>query len=319
MTRHRRPADAARRRAQRSARRSSTRCPTRTTSALVAFGSPRRSSRCRRRPTARSSRRRSRRCTPGEGTALGDAIVLAARRSAQRAEGEGRRRCRRRSVLAASPTARADGGQTAPLDGGEAGEGRRRHRLDGRSSARRTASSRRRSPAATRSRSACRRAPARCRRIAQDDGRRVLPRAHERSAQPGLRASRDARRPRTADREITDLFAGGAIVLLLVGGGALGALVPEGPVKTSPSSCSRPSRVAPRSPSAPRRRPRRTSARACRSACRVAGPWVRRRRTGQAPSSSSTCPKSFIVGGLDAELSEPRDRRRLRRAVSAAR
>ena len=59
---------------------------------------------------------------------------------------------------------------------------------------------------------------------------------------------------------------------------------------------------APRSPSASRRLRRDArSARACRSACPVAGPWVL--ATQARAEFQLDCPKKFIVGGLDAELS----------------
>ena len=108
-------------------------------------------------------------------------------------------------------------------------------------------------------------------------------------------------------REITDVFAGGSALLLLVGGALSASLVPEGAVRralvarrargsSALAASVEPRRRDERVPRLPRLRARRgpVGGRA-RVASDCRGPQVQ---------YQLTCPRGYIVGGLDAELTD---------------
>ena len=162
---------------------------------------------------------------PSEGTAIGDAIALA---DEARHSGSGRATasCRRRRC-SSSPTARATAASTAPLAAARQARRRAHPGVDRARRHARTASSRTSSSAATRSRSACRRARARCSRSRSVSGGQFF-RARTSAALTSVYKKLATRiGHRTQNRQITDLFAGGAIVLLLARRRPLGVLVPE--------------------------------------------------------------------------------------------
>ena len=145
-----------------------------------------------RRPRARHAARST--AQPGEGTAIGDAVVLSLRVGRPRSP-----RCRRRPARScSSPTARGTAVGRARRRRA-AGEARRACRSTPCSSARRTASSRRSSPAGIAGSSGSRR-PGNAPAGRAGVRRRVLRRAGHRGAAAGLRGARLAARNRKEDR-----------------------------------------------------------------------------------------------------------------------
>ena len=103
---------------------------------------------------------------------------------------------------------------------------------------------------------------------------------------------------KTESREVTDLFAGGALVLLARGRRALGAAIQESPVRRAAvfaATCAVAAATA--------------AGAAATNECRglqvcvpVAGPWVVAAGAAEVRYQLA-CPKRFVVAGLDAELS----------------
>ena len=118
-------------------------------------------------------------------------------------------------------------------------------------------------------------------------------------------------------REMTDVFAGGSAAAAARRRRALGALVPEGAVRRVARSSLRRARGGACCRPVPRRRARRTSAAGLLVCVPVAGPWVvvpgRRALPRPQVEYQLSCPRGYIVGGLDAELSDRADRHRVPR------
>ena len=136
--------------------------------------------------------------------------------------------------------------------------------------------------------------------------------------------------PQDAGPEVTDLFAGGAIVLLLAGGGALGALVPEASREAARRPrCRRRARrcaVGGRAGGRDERVPRAAGLRARRGPVGARDAGRRRvpaRRARSATSSAASTPSSAAAGSTSASSarsaarSTPGSRRRARPSSSA--
>ena len=170
--------------------------------------------------------------------------------------------------------------------------------------------------------------------VVEAHARRRLHRADPRAAEPAARCSRSRGRPAasssprattsgcrrstqqlgsrlghtTEDRARSPTSSPAAPpLLLLVGGGALGALVPEGRREARCSSSLAVLVAAPLARASASAPAATNECRGLQVCVRVAGPWVvvpaaaRHRAAGQFQLS---CPSGYIVGGLDAELSD---------------
>ena len=303
----RREADAARRRARPPPTSSWRKVPKKYRVGLVSFARARRARGAADRRPRRSSQPALATLQPGEGTALGDAVALALRRRAS-GSAQGRhhpadvdaRDLRRRRARAAGRTPR---GRRAPR------EGAARPRLHRSWSARRTASSQQK---LTGGYTQTIRVPPSPQTLQTDRADDAAGKFFTAVDDTGLRevyeqlGSRLGHKQRGARDHRRVRRRGGRAAAHRRR--AVGALVPEGPVKRVLAARRR-SPLPPPCAHASRRRAGATNeCRGFRSACRSPGRGSssrpRPRCRGRRSQYQLSCPKGYIVGGLDAELSD---------------
>ena len=310
-----RAADAARRRARSRRRRSSTRCPKKFRVGVVSFADARsRRGAADRRPRARR-RALSTRSTPGEGTAIGDAIALSLR-VGQRA-GAPRTARRRRAPSSLISDGARDGGQVAPDDAARAGEAAARVPVytvlvgtpNGVVTEKLTGGFTRiiRVPPD----------PDTLRQVAQTSGGEFFAAPDAERLQQRLRGARLAARARARRTARSRTCSRPAATILLLAALAVGAFSSGGCRESARPSLGALVAPRPRRSSSRRRQARRTSATGSRSASPspARGSSCPARPPCRAPrvEYQLDLPARHVVGGLDARAQRAGDRRRLPR------